>query len=217
MIASKRLDCTAYGLSLGVVMPRVLMMLAAVATAVVFTVLSFRARADPSEEVCNTPGPCRTISIVREPGSTTFLLFGGVTFTPLPHWIKREIVEISDGNYVRFAYQRADGSTACELAFMTFGSADPGLEGAWNMFVRRPVERGHAKIVVLEEGSAHVRRIAVLNYKNGETMQVDLRRIADAPKGPMYELSKVGVVPATTAITNSDPDVSACHVRRAPV
>jgi hypothetical protein len=79
-----------------VVMPRFCMMLTRIAAAVVSTVLpfsvsSFRANAAPSEEVCNTPGPCRTINIVREPGSTTFLLFGSFTFAPRPHWIKREI------------------------------------------------------------------------------------------------------------------------------
>jgi hypothetical protein len=76
---------------------------------------------------------------------------------------------------------------------------------------------GQATIVVKDDDSAHARRIAVLKYESGTTMHFDLRRIANTPKGPMYELSSVGVASATTAISKSDPDILACHVRPSAV
>lgn len=192
--------------------------LAAVVASVALAVCSFHASADTSDQVCKTPGPCRTKSIVREADSTKFLLFGSYVFEPSTNWIEHEIFEVSDGKFVRLEYWRADKSIACELSFFTFeGSAQPDLDNTWWIFVGKDVERGRATIVTEEKDKARARRVAIVKGANGETQQIELRQFSVTSRSWMYELTVVGVAPASTSINKNDPEMSACHVRPAAV
>jgi hypothetical protein len=175
--------------------------------------------AESSDRVCTAPGPCRTISIRRDAGSPKFLLFDSFTFEPLAHWIEREINEGSEGRFLGFDYDRADQTAACELRVFHYkGPVEPGFDGNWGMFVGELVERGDATIIAVEDDKARLRRSAIVKYKSGRTMQVALRRFEQAANGlVMYELASVEVAALTTAISKSDPDILACHVRPAAI